>query len=87
MKIHQKSALLSSLGVMERHIRETREDIASVAMDNRYGTSVGESVATYATRLAGYIQERRGFCYALNILGYTIEWDGEHAVDIKGEEE
>lgn len=83
MKDYQKEELLRSLESMEKHIQDMKESIASIVMDNRYGTTVGESVASYSARLTGYIQERRGFCYALSIIGYRIKWDGEHAVDIE----
>lgn len=83
MKDYQKTELLRSLEIMEQHIKDMKDGIAYIATDNRYGTTVGESIATYATRLTGYIQERSGFCYALSILGYSIKWDGEHAVDIE----
>lgn len=82
MEKYQKDTLLQSLEVMEKHIAEMKDTIASVVIDNRYGTTVPETLAAYSARLAGYIQERRGFCYALSILGYRVEWDGEHAVDI-----
>ena len=82
MKDYQKTELLRSLESMEKHINEMKEGIAYVVKDNRYGTTVGENIATYATRLTGYIQQRQGFCYALSTLGYRVEWNGEHAVDI-----
>ena len=82
MKNYQKESLLMTLKTIECQIKNMKEGIASIAMDDRYGTTVGENLATYSARLTGYLQERQGFCYALSILGYRVEWDGEHAVDI-----
>ena len=87
MKDYQKTTLLDSLETMEKHIQDMKEGIASIAMDPRYGTSVGETIASYAAKLNGYILKRQGFCYALSVLGYRVEWDGEHAVDIVKEVE
>lgn len=85
MTTYEKESILSALGIMEKRIHNMKETITSITNDARYGESVGENIATYATRLNGHMQERRGFCSALNILGLHVEWDGEHAIDIKEE--
>lgn len=85
MKDYQKTTLLDSLYTMETRIEILRHTIASIAKDDHYTDSQGETIATYAARLNGLLQKRRGFCYALNILGYIIKWDGDHAVDITEE--
>ena len=82
MERYQKETLLQSLGVMEKHIAETKETIATYAADPLFSTSACEALSTYTARLSGLLQKRQGFCYSLSILGYRIMWDGEHAVDI-----
>jgi len=82
MEKYQKDTLLQSLEVMEKHIAEMKDTIASYANDPQFCYSTCTAISTYASQLAGNVQERRGFCYALSILGYRVEWDGDHAVDI-----
>ena len=82
MKDYQKESLLLGLHTMEKHIDDMKDTIASYAKDPQFTYAASEAIATYAARLTGNMQERRGFCYALSILGYRVEWNGEHAVDI-----
>lgn len=86
MKDYQKENLLRSLHELEENIDRMRDTITSEVADNLFGWTAAESVATYASRLNGYIHERRGICVALNLLGYHVNWDGNHAVSIEEKE-
>lgn len=83
MEKYQKESILFALATMEKRITETKETIAKEVSEDLFGWTAAESIAAYASRLNGYIQERRGYCYALNNLGYRVKWDGNHAVDIE----
>lgn len=86
MNVYQKESLLLGLHTIEEHINEMKDTISSFVNDPQFTYAASEAVSTYATRLAGNMQERLGFCYALSILGYRVKWDGEHAVDIEESE-
>lgn len=86
MKDYQMENLLRTLHELEDYIGNMQNTITNEVTDNLFGWTAAESVATYASRLNGYIHERRGICVALNLLGYRVNWDGDRAVSIEKKE-
>lgn len=74
MKEYQKKEIIRSIKDIEERIDNYTNTVKQCA-ENVIEWCGTEQLSVYSARLNGYVQELRGMCTILNIIGCDMEWD------------